>query len=146
MLAGQDPALWLRCVQVWTCLGLLHHRTDEPWPDSTRRRVLVELAHEVPEVAEAALFALVTAAWVDPSVRTDVAALVTERLAAVATAVRHHPVPTAASLAHLALATPDLDPETIATARTLAGVTVRKRRGATRALRALLRRLLRRSA
>ncbi|WP_348650320.1 tetratricopeptide repeat protein [Verrucosispora sp. WMMA2044] len=146
VLAGQDPALWLRCVQVWTCLGLLHHRTDEPWPDSTRRRVLVELAHEVPEVAEAALFALVTAAWVDPSVRTDVAALVTERLAAVATAVRHHPVPTAASLAHLALATPDLDPETIATARTLAGVTVRKRRGATRALRALLRRLLRRSA
>ncbi|MEG3636507.1 tetratricopeptide repeat protein [Micromonospora palythoicola] len=145
VLAGQDPALWVRCVQVWTCLGLLHHRTDEPWPDSTRRRVLVELAHEVPEVAEAALFALVTAAWVDPSVRTDVAALVTERLAAVATAVRHHPVPNAASLAHLALATPDLDPETIATARTLAGVTVRKRRGVTRALRALLRRLLRRS-
>ena len=25
------PALWVRCVQVWACLGLLHHRTDEPW-------------------------------------------------------------------------------------------------------------------
>ncbi|WBB54914.1 tetratricopeptide repeat protein [Verrucosispora sp. WMMD573] len=135
VLAGQDPALWLRCVQVWTCLGLLHHRTDEPWADSTRRRVLVELAREVPEVAEAALFALVTAAWVDPSVRRDVAELVAERLAA----ARHHQLPNAASLAHLALATPDLDPETTTTARTLAGVTPGQRRGA---LRALLRRLL----
>nr|WP_240955389.1 tetratricopeptide repeat protein [Micromonospora sp. HNM0581] len=138
VLAGQDPALWLRCVQVWTCLGLLHHRTDEPWADSTRRRVLVELAREVPEVAEAALFALVTAAWVDPSVRTDVAALVTERLAA----ARRHPEPNAVSLAHLALATPDLDPETVLLAQRLAGVTARRRRGA---LRALLRRLFRRS-
>ncbi|MEV2238578.1 tetratricopeptide repeat protein [Micromonospora sp. NPDC049891] len=139
VLSGQDPALWSRCVQVWTCLGLLHHRTDEPWADSTRRRVLVELAREVPEVAEAALFALVTAAWVDPAVRPDVAALVTERLAAVAEAARRHPVPYAASLAHLALATPDLDPETIALARALAGVTAGQRRGA---LRTLLRRLL----
>ncbi|MEV4713019.1 tetratricopeptide repeat protein [Micromonospora sp. NPDC049374] len=139
VLSGQDPALWLRCVQVWTCLGLLHHRTDEPWADSTRRRVLVELAREVPEVTEAALFALVTAAWVDPSIRPDVAALVSERLAAVAAAARQHPVPNAASLAHLALATPDLDPETVATARTLAGVTTGQRRGA---LRTLLRRLL----
>ncbi|WP_204001490.1 tetratricopeptide repeat protein [Micromonospora lutea] len=139
VLSGQDPALWLRCVQVWTCLGLLHHRTDEPWADSTRRRVLVELAREVAEVSEAALFALVTAAWVDPSVRPDVAALVTGRLAAVAEAARHQPVPNAASLAHLALATPDLDPETIALAQALAGVTAGQRRGA---LRALLRRLL----
>ncbi|GIJ40786.1 tetratricopeptide repeat protein [Micromonospora andamanensis] len=139
VLAGQDPALWLRCVQVWTCLGLLHHRTDEPWAESTRRRVLVELAREVPEVAEAALFALVTAAWVDPAVRPDVAALVSERLATVTEAARRHPVPNAVSLAHLALATPDLDPETIALARTLAGVTAGQRRGT---LRALLRRLL----
>ncbi|GIJ34272.1 tetratricopeptide repeat protein [Micromonospora sediminimaris] len=135
VLSGQDPALWLRCVQVWTCLGLLHHRTDEPWADSTRRRVLVELARDVPEVAEAALFALVTAAWVDPSVRRDVAELVAERLAA----ARRHQLPNAASLAHLALATPDLDPETTATARTLAGVSTGQRRGA---LRTLLRRLL----
>ncbi|PZG23621.1 hypothetical protein C1I95_03140 [Micromonospora craterilacus] len=139
VLAGEDPALWVRCVQVWTCLGLLHHRTDEPWADSARRRVLVELAGGV-EVAEAALFALVTAAWVDPSVRSDVAQVVAERLTTVAEAARERPMPTAASLAHLALATPDLDPDTTALARTLTGVPAGPRY---RRLRALLHRLLR---
>ncbi len=139
VLSSQDPALWVRCVQVWTCLGLLHHRTDEPWADSTRRRVLLELAHGV-EAAEAALFALVTAAWVDPSVRSDVARVVAERLTAVAEAARERPLPAAASLAHLALATPDLDPDTTALARSLAGATAGRRR---HRLRALLHRLLR---
>ncbi|MGC5049840.1 tetratricopeptide repeat protein [Micromonospora sp. DT48] len=139
VLSGQDPALWLRCVQVWTCLGLLHHRTDEPWAESTRRRVLVELAQQPEAVAEAALFALVTAAWVDPSVRSDVAALVTGRLVAVTDATRQPTPPNATSVAHLALATPGLDPEAVALARKLAGVTASQRRGA---LRALLRRLL----
>ncbi len=75
VLAEHDPALWVRCVQVWACLGLLHHRTDEPWPISTRRQVLVDLLWGVEDwITEAALFALVTAAWVDPSVRSDVAA------------------------------------------------------------------------
>ncbi|WP_433529758.1 tetratricopeptide repeat protein [Micromonospora sp. CA-263727] len=139
VLADQDPTLWVRCVQVWTCLGLLHHRTDEPWADSTRQRVLVGLARGA-EVTEAALFALVTAAWVDPAVRPDVARLVTERLTTVAEAARERPVPVAASLAHLALATPDLDPGTRALARSLAGVPGGRQRGR---LRALLRRLLR---
>ena len=113
MLAGQDPSLWVRCVQVWACLGLLHHRTDEPWADSTRRRVLVDLVWGVEDwVTEAALFALVTAAWVDPAVRPDVARVVAERLADVATVARARPVPIAVSLAHLALATPTVDPAT----------------------------------
>ncbi|WP_347405078.1 tetratricopeptide repeat protein [Micromonospora sp. WMMD1082] len=140
VLAGQDPALWERCVRVWACLGLLHHRTDEPWAASTRRRVLVELARGTEAVTEAALFALVTAAWVDPSVRTDVAGLVAERLTAVAEASREAPVPVAPSLGHLALVTPDLDPDSIALARSLAGVPAARRHGS---LRALLRRLLR---
>ncbi|QOC90491.1 tetratricopeptide repeat protein [Micromonospora craniellae] len=139
VLAGQDPALWVRCVQVWACLGLLHHRTDEPWAASTRRRVLTELT-DTEEVTEAALFALVTAAWVDPSVRPDVAGLVAARLATVAEATRQGPVAMAASVAHLALATPDLDPGSVTVARTLAGAPGGGHRSP---LRALLSRLLR---
>ncbi|MET8910728.1 tetratricopeptide repeat protein [Micromonospora sp. NPDC004551] len=120
VLAGQDPSLWVRCVQVWACLGLLHHRTDEPWADSTRRRVLLELLWDVEDwITEAAMFALVTAAWVDPGVRPDVARVVAERLADVAAVARERRVPIAVSLAHLALATPDLDPATRALADTL---------------------------
>ncbi len=137
VLSGQDPALWIRCVQVWTCLGLLHHRTDEPWAGSTRRRVLVKLADAGGEVAEPALFALVTAAWVDPSVRTDVAQLVTARLTA---AVGDGAAPATPSLAHLALATPDLDRHTVALAQTLAGIRPGRR---DKPLRRLLRGLLR---
>jgi hypothetical protein len=106
-LAAHDPALWARCAQVWACLGLLHHRTDEPWAESTRRRHLVDLATGgTDRITESALFALVTYAWVDPSARADVAGLVTRRLGEVA-AARH---PIAWSVARLALATPDLSP------------------------------------
>ncbi|SCE81122.1 Tetratricopeptide repeat-containing protein [Micromonospora viridifaciens] len=120
VLAGQDPSLWVRCVQVWACLGLLHHRTDEPWAGSTRRRVLLELVRDVTDgVAEAALFALVTAAWVDPAVRPDVAGVVAERLADTAALGRERRARIAVSLAHLALAAPDLDPATRDLAREL---------------------------
>ncbi|MCM0676008.1 tetratricopeptide repeat protein [Micromonospora phytophila] len=120
VLGGQDPSLWVRCVQVWACLGILHHRTDEPWTASTRRRVLLDLVWGVEDwVTEAALFALVTAAWVDPAVRPDVAGVVAERLADAAAVARVRAVPIAVSLAHLALATPALDPETAALAVSL---------------------------
>jgi tetratricopeptide (TPR) repeat protein len=117
-LTERDPDLWVRCVQVWACLGLLHHRTDEPWAASTRRRVLVELVWGVEDwITEAALFALVTAAWVDPSVRADIAQLTAERLADAISVARRRPVSIARSLANLALATPALDPAAVATAR-----------------------------
>ncbi|MEU6075539.1 tetratricopeptide repeat protein [Micromonospora sp. NPDC047074] len=140
---GQDPSLWVRCVQVWTCLGLLHHRTDEPWPESTRRQVLLDLVWGVEDwVTEAALFALVTAAWVEPEVRPDVARVVTERLADAATVARSRAVPIARSLAHLALASPALDAETAALATSL---TATRRAPRPRAgLRRLWRRLTRR--
>ncbi|MFB6395741.1 tetratricopeptide repeat protein [Polymorphospora lycopeni] len=119
-LAKHDPALWVRCVQVWACLGLLHHRTDEPWPESTRRRVLVDLLWGVEDwTTEAALFALVTAAWVDPSVRADVAGVVAERLADGVTVANTRPVTINWSLAQLALATPGLDNAAAATAARL---------------------------
>jgi tetratricopeptide (TPR) repeat protein len=107
-LAAHDPVLWTRCAHVWACLGLLHQRTDEPWAASVRRRLLVALATEgSDQITEAALFALITAAWVEPAARVDVAALVTRRLAEVTAAA--HPI--AWSVAQLALATPDLAAE-----------------------------------
>jgi tetratricopeptide (TPR) repeat protein len=117
-IAEHDPALWVRCVQVWACLGLLHHRTEEPWTGSTRRRVLLDLVWGVEDwTTEAALFALVTAAWVDPSARADVARVVAERLADVAAVSHDRPVSIAWSVAKLALATPELDQDSVELAR-----------------------------
>ncbi|MGI5214585.1 tetratricopeptide repeat protein [Plantactinospora sp. CA-290183] len=119
-LAEHDPTLWTRCVQVWVCLGLLHHRTDEPWPDSTRRRVLLDLVWGVEDWAtEAALFALVTAAWMDPSVRAEVARLTAERLADAIVVGRRRPVSIQRSLAHLVLATPQAESSAAEVARHL---------------------------
>jgi tetratricopeptide (TPR) repeat protein len=121
-LAAHDPALWGRAAQVWACLGLLHHDTEEPWLGSTRRRLLVELAEGgTDRVTEAALFALVTYAWVDPVARADVAAVVAGRLAQVAAADPHAGTGISWSVAQLALATPGMDPAT----RRLAGAVVR---------------------
>lgn len=118
--AEHDPALWVRCTQVWACLGLLHHRTDEPWATSTRRRLLVELVWGIEDwITEAALFALVTNAWVEPAVRADVARLVAERLADVARVGSQRPVTIAWSVAQLALTTPGLDAPAQALATTI---------------------------
>jgi tetratricopeptide (TPR) repeat protein len=104
------------CARVWAALGLLHHRPDEPWASSARRRLLVDLAADgVDRITEAALFALVTYAWVDPSARADVAALIRARLLELAPAGKT-PAPIAWSLAQLATATPDLDDATRAVA------------------------------
>lgn len=107
-LAAHDPALWGRAAQVWACLGLLHHDTEEPWLGSTRRRLLVELAEGGSDrVTEAALFALVTSAWIDPSARPDVVNVITRRLTDLASA---DPAGISWSIARLAQATPDLGP------------------------------------
>jgi hypothetical protein len=114
------PALWPRAVQAWACLGLLHHKAEQPWPTSTRRQVLADLVFGVEDwTTEAAMFALSVAAWVDPSCRGDVAALVRERLSALPEATRHRPVTIAASLARIALNTPDVGPQARELARLL---------------------------
>ncbi|WP_067508042.1 tetratricopeptide repeat protein [Actinoplanes sp. TFC3] len=106
-LATHSPALWAQCARVWACLGLLHHGADEPWAGSKRRRLLVSLATDgLDRIAEAALSALVTYAWVDPQARPDVAALLASRLEDAAGTPG-----LAWSVAHLVLATPDVRPE-----------------------------------
>ncbi len=105
----KDWPQWIRAVQCWACLGVAHHRTDEPWEDSTRRQVLADLAYGPEDwVSEAALFALAAVAWTVPETREDVALLVGWRFIAAVEAQR--PVTIFESLASLVLATPDMDP------------------------------------
>jgi hypothetical protein len=104
-LAKSTPTYWYRLMQPWVCLGILHHAADESWPMSARRKVLVDLAFGVEDwVADAALFALVTAAYRQPEVRADVRQLVRHRLDAAIGADRL--VTIEASLAQLMLVTP----------------------------------------
>ncbi|MEU4559693.1 tetratricopeptide repeat protein [Actinoplanes sp. NPDC023936] len=102
--------------EVWACLGLLHHGSEEPWLDSSRRRLLLGLLDgDLDRVTQAALFALITYAWVDPDARPDVAAVVAGRLSEMASG------PAARAVAELALAAPGLDRPT----RELAAATIR---------------------
>jgi len=118
VLAQSTPTYWYRLLQPWVCLGILRHRADEPWPTSTRREVLVDLAMGIEDwVADSALFALVTAAYQDPSVRDEVHGLVRARLDAAVAANRA--VTIEASLAHLMLITPGCRPEDRALATTV---------------------------
>ncbi|MEV5964776.1 tetratricopeptide repeat protein [Kribbella sp. NPDC051952] len=105
-----DWPMWIRSLQVAACLGIAHHRTDEPWQSSTRRRVLSDLVYGPEDwVTEAAMLALVATAWVDPAARGDVADLVGWRFMSAAEAAKARPVTILESLALLALATPALN-------------------------------------
>ncbi|MEU4238088.1 tetratricopeptide repeat protein [Actinoplanes sp. NPDC026619] len=108
------PPVDVAAAEIWACLGLLHHGAEEPWLDSARRKLLLELIEGgLDRVTEAALFALIVSAWIDPDARADVAAIVAGRLAEVAGR------PGSRTVAELALATPDLDP---AVRKTAAGM------------------------
>ncbi|WP_017594941.1 tetratricopeptide repeat protein [Nocardiopsis potens] len=108
---GVWPA-WVRRVQSWACLGIAHHRSDEPWEGSERRRVLVDLAYGPEDwVTEAALLALVATAWTHPEAREDVAELVSWRFLAAAEAARERPVTVLGSLARLVQAAPEASAE-----------------------------------
>jgi hypothetical protein len=98
LAAVEKPPAGVPAAEVWACLGLLHHDAEEPWAGSARRATLHELAARPGRVAEAAMFALVVSAWVDPCARADVAATVAARLFR----------PGARPFAALALATPGL--------------------------------------
>ncbi|GAA1532841.1 hypothetical protein GCM10009678_14010 [Actinomadura kijaniata] len=108
-----DPAEtpeWIRSVQAWACLGIAHHRADQPWAESERRSVLVDLAYGPEDwVTEAALLALVAVAWTHPEARADVAGLVAWRFLAALRASRTRAVTILDSLAFLVRATPEID-------------------------------------
>lgn len=119
-MRAKNPVYWPRFTQAWACLGVLHHRPDEPWPGSARRAVLVDLVNGVEDWAtDAAANALVVAAWTDPGCRADVGEVVGARFAAAAQALTRRPVSIAGSLAHLVVITPQMPPGPVRLARTL---------------------------
>ncbi|MFD0408872.1 tetratricopeptide repeat protein [Kitasatospora sp. NPDC127116] len=119
-LLAHQPELWVRAVQVFACLGIAHHRTDQPWAGSERRRVLRDLLLGPEDwVVEAAGFALVAIGWTQPQTRADVAALLQQRLHHGARARRTRAVTILRSLSALVLAAPWTSDEDRALARHL---------------------------
>ena len=117
-LATSTPTYWYRLLQPWVCLGLLHHAPHEPWPTSTRRQVLTDLAFGVEDwVTDAALFALVTAAYRQPELREEVRGLVRARLDVAVAA--HRLVTIEQSLAQLMMITPGCRTDDLAVATTV---------------------------
>jgi tetratricopeptide (TPR) repeat protein len=113
-----DPTAWPRAAQAWACLGLLHHHADEPWLTSTRRAVLVDLVRGIEDWAtDAAMNALVTAAWADPEIRGDVVGLIGHRFMEGLTAYQKREVTIIKPMAYLVLATPAMPVEVTALAR-----------------------------
>ncbi|MFZ3467843.1 tetratricopeptide repeat protein [Streptomyces sp. 4.24] len=121
-LLGRQPEMWVRAVQVFACLGLAHHRADEPWATSRRRALLVDLLFGPEDwTNEAAGFALLATAWADPTTREDIGARLVDRLLHVGKAWRERDATSLASLSRLVLACPWL-PETFLS---LAGETLK---------------------
>ncbi|MFI5644362.1 hypothetical protein [Kitasatospora sp. NPDC051705] len=106
-LLAHQPELWVRAVQVFACLGIAHHRTDQPWAESDRRRVLVDLLLGPEDwVVEAAGFALVAIGWTEPDTRSDVAEQLGQRLHYSVRAYGTRVVTVLRSVSALALAAP----------------------------------------
>jgi tetratricopeptide (TPR) repeat protein len=119
-MRAENPVYWPRFTQAWACLGVLHHKPDEPWPGSTRRAVLVDLVNGVEDWAtDAAANALVVAAWTDPACRADVVEIIGARFAAAALARMKRQVTIAESFAHLVLITPGMPPNVVSAATAL---------------------------
>lgn len=103
---------WVRAVQSFACLGVLHSRQLRDAAGDTRRsrELLTQLAYGVEDwVTEAALFGLAVAAWVDPTCRAEVAGIVQDRYVAAARATEHHVVTILPSLAALVLIVPGIE-------------------------------------
>jgi tetratricopeptide (TPR) repeat protein len=118
ILGRQAPQVWVRAVQVWSCLGIAHHRSDEPWEGSRRRAILADLLNGPEDwVTEAAAFALVVTAWLNPDARADAHDLVVRRMLDLVEAHRHREVTILWSMCRLVLALPGLVDECAALAR-----------------------------
>jgi hypothetical protein len=126
--AGTDDKLpdgvWERACQVYACLGLLHSEElragAEPGDTSRSRALLTAIAFGVEDwTTEAALFALVVAAWLDPACREEVREVVGRRFVAAVRQSEGRVVTIRESLAELALITPGMVAEVSALARDL---------------------------
>lgn len=118
--AAQAPDVWVRAVQVLACLGIAHHQPSQPWGDSVRRAVLLDLL-DGPEdwVCEAAGFALVAVGWASAPARDEVASRLIARVRAATEAAATRPVSILASLCRLALACAWLEPGIVVSLRRL---------------------------
>ncbi|WP_067547763.1 tetratricopeptide repeat protein [Nocardia crassostreae] len=109
-LTARYPDLWVQAVQVFACLGIAHHRVVEPWPESTRRTVLLDLLNGPEDwVCEAAAVALLAVAWTQPDTRSDIGLALCQRMMDLLEAYRSRPVTIAATFCSLILACPWLD-------------------------------------
>lgn len=100
-----------RLAQAWVCIGILHHRLDQPWPGSERRSLLLRLLHGPEDwTVDSAAFALSISAWLHPDQRSDIAEALTERYRFAARAVGRRPTELHDPLARVLLLCPGLDP------------------------------------
>src|SRR5690606_8113839 len=103
---------WVRSVQAFACIGLLHSR-ELRGPNGDMRRaldLLMQVAYGVEDwVTEAALFGLAVAAWVEPAHRPGVARVVQDRYAAAVQASERRAVTIMPGLAALVLIVPGID-------------------------------------
>lgn len=112
------PLYWQRIAQVWVCLGILHHRPEEPWPRSTRRTLLLRLLFGPEDwTVDAAAFALCVAAWRRPEQRAEIADAVARRYRHAAQAIGRRPTELHDPLALVVLVCPGMDPEVVRLAR-----------------------------
>ncbi|WP_051709774.1 hypothetical protein [Streptomyces sp. NRRL S-350] len=117
-LLAHQPELWVRAVQSFACLGIAHHRTDQPWDGSERRRVLRDLLLGPEDwVAEAAGLALVAIGWTHPETRADIAAQLRTLMNHCVDARHTRVVTVLRSVCRLVLAAPWMPPADLALAR-----------------------------
>jgi hypothetical protein len=99
-------------VQTIACVGIAHYRTDEPWEQSERRRLLLDLLNGPEDwVTEAAAMALVAVAWAFPETRDDVLECLLSRLSLFLEAAEKRAVTVLGSMCGLVLACPWLEPK-----------------------------------
>ncbi|WP_067497269.1 lipopolysaccharide assembly protein LapB [Actinoplanes sp. TFC3] len=113
-LTDLPPGWWERGVQVFACLGVLHSAElgrRHPTDTAAHRALLTELAFGLEDwITEAALYALVVAAWVEPGCREEVRETVATRFLDAVQSSQHRVVTILDSLALLVLITPDMVP------------------------------------
>ncbi|WP_157435960.1 hypothetical protein [Actinospica robiniae] len=133
-----------RVSQAWLCIGILHHRPQEPWTDSARRRLLLRLLHGPEDwTVDAAAFALCIAAWITPQHRSDIAEQLAERYRFTARAVGHRYSALHDFLAAVVLMCPGMDPSIVALAESNLAAILKAHIKAAPAKRGFIRRLTR---